>query len=197
MPKEQNTSLMSKINYAWQTFALLTPIFMVLNILLDSVVYKNIQGVVIFSVIIFIVIVNELLSSFNILNAVIPEERSLTCGILNFNRNYYMMNSTIILSFVLAFYGLNMFFYKKLNIIYLALLSFFLFMDITYYLLICSKGVNIFKHIFASIIYGGAIGLAWSYFHSIIFTENDKKSNPNIGYTYKVYNNGQEVASGR
>ena len=125
MPKEQNTSLMSKINYGWQTFSLLTPIFMLLNILLDSAVYKNIQGVVIFSVIIFTVIVNELLSAYKILDAVIPEERSSTCGILNFNRNYFMMNSTIILSFVLAFYGLNMFFYKKLNIIYLVLLSFF------------------------------------------------------------------------
>ena len=145
MAKEEGTSFMSKINYGWQTFSLLTPIFMLLNILLQSAINKNIQGVVVFSVIIFAVIVNELLTSFKYLNGVIPEERSSTCGVLNLNRNYFMMNSTIILSFVLAFYGFNMFLYKKLNIIFLVVLSVFLFMDIVYYVLICSKGINIFK----------------------------------------------------
>lgn len=197
MAKEEGTSFMSKINYGWQTFSLLTPIFMLLNILLQSAINKNIQGVVVFSVIIFAVIVNELLTTFKYLNGVIPEERSSTCGVLNLNRNYFMMNSTIILSFVLAFYGFNMFLYKNLNIIFLVVLSVFLFMDIVYYVLICSKGINIFKHIMASIIYGGAIGLGWSYFHSLIFKNNKDKSQQGGGdSTYNVYNNGQLVATG-
>lgn len=201
MAKEENTSIMRKINYAWQTFSLSTPIFMLLYILMRSAVNMSIEGVIIFSVIIFLLIVNELLSAYNILNSIIPEERSSTCGVLNFNRNYFMMNSTIILSFVLGFYGLNMYFNNNLNIAFLTLLSFFLFMDMTYYVLICSRGVNIFKHLISSIIYGGTFGLAWSYFHSLIFGIKTDKDNNSQGPSqqmsiYTVYNNGQQVASG-
>lgn len=195
MLREQNSSIMSIINYAWQTFSLLIPIYMMIYTIMQSAIDMNIEGVVIFSIVLFTILVNELLVSFGILYSVAPTGRTSTCGILNYNKNFFMMNSTIILSFMLGFNGLNMYFNKNLNLPFLILLSFFLFMDIIYYVLICSNNANILLQLTLSIAYGGAFGLAWSYFHPLIF-EKSKKSKRKKTSTYTVYNNGQPVASG-
>ena len=170
---KNDVSSLSRVNYIWQSFSLLVPIYVLLYTIMQSFVDLNWQGFIIFSVMIGAILCNELLVSNNILTA--PYNLiSTTCGLLNFNKNYYMTNSTIILSFALGFYGLNMYFVKSINIAFLILLSFFLLMDIIYYLLICSDA-GIGGRLVASILYGGAFGITWSSIHNAIFDNNEKR----------------------
>ncbi len=170
---KNNVSALGRVNYVWQSFSLLVPIYVLLYTIMQSFVDLNWQGFIIFSVMIGAILCNELLVGYNILTA--PSNLiSTTCGLLNFNKNYYMTNSTIILSFALGFYGLNMYFVKNINIAFLILLSFFLLMDIIYYVLICSDS-GIGGRLVASILYGGAFGITWSYIHNTIYDNNESK----------------------
>jgi len=190
---KNDVSALSRVNYIWQSFSLLVPIYILLYTVMRSFVDMNWQGFVIFSMMIVAILGNELLTGYGILNGPLSFNRSSTCGLLNFNKNFFMTNSTIILSFALGFYGLNMYFVEKVNIAFLVLLSFFLLMDIIYYLLICSD-IGIFTRLMVSILYGGIFGITWSSIHNAIF-DNKKKEKPKET-TYTVSNNGQEVAKG-
>jgi hypothetical protein len=170
---KNEVSALSRINYNWQSFALLLPIYILLYTLMQSFADLNSQGIIIFSVMIGAILCNELLVGYNILTAH-SNLISTTCGLLNFNKNFYMTNSTIILSLALAFYGLNMYFVKSINLPFLILLSFFLLMDIIYYVLICS-GDGIIVRLITSILFGGAFGITWSYIHNKIFDNNEKR----------------------
>lgn len=189
---KNNASALGRVNYVWQSFSLLVPIYVLLHTIIQSVVDLNWQGFIIFGVMISAILCNELLVSKNILTAPL-NLTSTTCGLLNFNKNFYMTNSTIILSFALGFYGLNMYFVKKTNIAYLILLSFFLLMDIIYYVLICS-GDGIIVRLIVSILFGGICGITWSSIHNAIFDNKNKDKKKNT--TYTVSNNGQTVDSG-
>jgi len=186
-----NGSALSKVNYAWQSFSLLVPIYVLLYTIMQSIVNLNWQGLIIFGVMISAILCNELLVSKNILTAPL-NLTSTTCGLLNFNKNFYMTNSTIILSFALGFYGLNMYFVKKTNLAYLILLSFFLLMDIIYYILICS-GDGIMVRLIVSVLFGGVFGITWSSIHNVIFETKKEKDTTT---TYAVSNNGQPVGNG-
>jgi len=163
------------IGYLWQTFALVMPIFILFYTLLQSFVDMNWQGFIIFSVVIFATICNEFLVSYNILSVprIIRNNVISSCGMLNYNKNYYMTNSTIIASFALGYYGLTMHFMRKTNIAFLILLSFILLMDIMFYLAMCGGNGLMLG---ASILYGGVFGITWSSIHNAYYDNNyDKK----------------------
>jgi hypothetical protein len=193
---KNNVSALSRVNYVWQSFSLLVPIYVLLHTIIQSFVDMNLQGFIIFSVMIGAILCNELLSGYGVLAGSFGQlstNKSYTCGLLNFNKNFIMTNSTIILSFALGFYGLNMYFVKKTNIAFLILLSFFLLMDIIYYILICS-GDGMIMRLIASILFGGVFGITWSSIHNAIFDNKNKGGKKET--TYTVSNNGQEVAQG-
>ena len=180
------------IGYLWQTFALVMPIFILFYTLLQSFVDMNWQGFIIFSVVVFATICNELLVSYNILSIPRTFRNNVlsSCGMLNYNKNYYMTNSTIIASFALGYYGLTMHFMRKTNIAFLILLSFILLMDIMFYLAMCG-GNGLMLQLGASILYGGVFGITWSSIHNAIYDNNyDKHKRRAVA---KAYVNGKEM----
>ena len=165
----------NRMNYVWQSMSLMIPIIVYMYMIIKAFASPKLSNGLTPFVAAVAVGLNELLANKGILTDIIPVDRYPMCGLLNVNKNYYMFNSTIILSFTLAYYGLNMYF-GKINKAFLILLSSFLLMDVMYNVLICNvHDPNMYIHIGVSIVYGGIFGLVWSSLSQLIPKQSKKK----------------------
>ena len=194
MPSNMTTSSLTtyqSFQYGWQTLALLSPVFVFIFGIMNSFYNQSIEGALFVVFGIILIACNEALSNSmksNVLNKGM-------CGHLNYYKNYFMLNSNIITSFGLAYYGLHMYFRDNLNIAFLVLLSFFVFVDAIYSFLVCSVSFSSFG---GALLFGGVGGLVWSSLWNIVETNTDnsavqgKQKKETKVY---VYNNGEQIAS--
>ena len=174
--------------YVWQTLALLSPVFVFIFGLMTSFYNQSIEGALFVVFGIVLIAINEGITSGMKSNVV----QNGMCGHLNYYKNYFMLNSNIITSYGIAYYGLQMYFKDQINIAFLTLLSFFVLVDAMYSFLVCSISFTGFG---GALLFGGAFGLVWASIWNAISVNNDSAVVKGKKETQVyVYNNGEEVA---